>query len=82
MLFFIFIILNCNNLSKEKVRNDFLMENPNSEIINIGPGEGDFDSVYYHIEYKRSKNSKIENVIWLYQKDNKGLWRLKNKNVP
>jgi len=60
---------------------DFLKDNPTAIIVNVGPGEGDNDTVYYHIKYRKSSKETIFESVWMYQRDENGTWKVKLKNI-
>lgn len=58
----------CGSLKKEQVISEFQARQPAAVVKDVYPGEGDFDSVYYHILFKKPEDSKVYEAIWLYQR--------------
>lgn len=71
----------CGLPRDQRVRRDFLNDNPSAEIAKIEPMEGNADSVYYRIHFRGTHNSPVQTVIWLYARRGKD-WEVIDKNIP
>lgn len=66
-LFSLFLLaIGCGMPDKSAVKTSFLQEHPNYRVIDIHVDEGDFDSVYFHIVYRKPEEEKIYGDMWLY----------------
>jgi len=64
------LLVSCSSPNEERVRNEFLAENPDYTVTSIYVGEGDSSNVYYHIRYKKPTDKKLYEDVWLYQNPN------------
>jgi len=56
------LLVSCSSPNEERVRNEFLAENPDYTVTSIYVGEGDSSNVYYHITTTSDiKNQPIRN---------------------
>jgi hypothetical protein len=69
----------CGLPSDEKVRADFLRENPGCEVTSVVSGEGDADHVYKYIHFQ-SENGACE-VEWGYRRAEPE-WQVFHRGVP
>lgn len=74
----------CNSFrpDDEKVRDEFLEQNPGVEVISLYVGEGDFDNAWYHIIYKNPSESHVQEKIVLYQREGREWKTNYNLKVP
>ena len=66
----------------EKVRGEFLEQNPGIEVIDLYVGEGDFDNAWYHIIYRKPSESHVQEKIVLYQREGREWKTNYNLKVP
>ena len=71
-------ILGCDFPNNERVKKEFLTKHPTYIVLEIGPGEGDSDNVYFHIKYKKNKKGETFKIVWLYQRQSNGKWKVTN----
>ena len=79
------ILVGCGVPSTNDVRRDFLAVYPNARVVDLGPGEGDSDDVYYHIRYRLPPDSTVLEQVWLYQRGAGDRWTVTHRdssNVP
>lgn len=72
-------ILSCKTVSKEEAEAAFLKRNPDFTILSANVGEGDSGNVYYHFEFKKPNDDKIQKEIWLFVKQEDGTWKTNHK---
>lgn len=80
IIFFIVVIfLNCGQPDKKKVVESFLQENPGTKVLSVKSGEGDADSIYFHIKYRKPEGQNVYEDVWLYLRNKNGEWFLNHK---
>ena len=63
---FILLAISCGMPSENNVKTSFLQVHPNYNVLDIHTDEGDFDSVYFHIVYRKPGEEKVYGDMWLY----------------
>jgi hypothetical protein len=71
----------CGGPTDETVRAEFRREHPKARVISAGPGEGDSHHVYYHIRFREPPDTIVREVVWGYERNKDGIWRLKSRDV-
>jgi hypothetical protein len=69
----------CGGPTRSDVKSDFQKENPTYTILSALVGEGDSDTVYYHIKYKKPGNDLAYEVVWQYMNKGGKKWELTHK---
>ena len=60
--------------SKEQVKAEFLHEYPSYQVQEVYIGEGDGDSAYFHVKYKKPQDAQVYEAAWLYLETEPGQW--------
>lgn len=74
------LLSGCGGPTDNTVRADFLRRHPTYAIVSVGVGEGDGAAAYYHIRYKRPKDSAEYEAIWQYLDTGNGEWKLNHQS--
>jgi len=53
---------------QKEIKAEFLKLHPTATILEVDPGEGDADDVYYHFRYRLSGESKVRDAEVLFQR--------------
>jgi hypothetical protein len=57
----------------------FEREHPGARVVSAAAGEGDSDSVYYHIKYRLAGDANPREGVWLYSKQPDGTWAVRQR---
>ena len=81
-LVFCFALAGCGSISDEQALREFKEANPNATVYHQVVGEGDSDHAYMHYQYTESGSKEKNEVVWLYQKQLDGSWKVIHKSRP
>jgi len=73
------LALGCDVPKNERVRSEFLAENPQHRIHSIIVGEGDSSAAYFHIKHSAPGVTNIQEAVWLYMDNGNGEWEVTHK---
>jgi hypothetical protein len=79
LLFAVLLQIGCGGPTRSEVKADFQKENPTYTILSAIPGEGDSDTVYYHIRYKKPGSELEYEVVLQYMNKGGKKWELTYK---
>jgi hypothetical protein len=60
------LVSGCGGPAESDVRLEFLLSNPDAQIVSLDVGEGDSEAVYYHIRYRTSGDTATREEEWQY----------------
>ena len=60
---------------------EFQRTYPGCTLDSSGPGEGDSDNVYMHLQYRCAGDTSPRKAVWLVQRVD-GEWKVTRKDVP
>jgi hypothetical protein len=73
------LAVGCGGPKDERVRSEFLAENPQHRLHSVIVGEGDSSAAYFHIKHSAPGTTNIREAVWLYMENGKGEWEVRHK---
>lgn len=74
-LAFNLFFIGCTPVNSDRVSEDFQKLYPDSHVVSISATEGDFDTVYMRIAYKKHELKGLKETFFMYQRNlSSGTW--------
>jgi hypothetical protein len=69
-------------LSEKRIIKDFQQKHPTYSVLDAKTGEGDSDSAYWYVRYRKPDSDGVFLAVWLYQRENGGKWKVTMQAEP